>query len=170
MRKLLMITLILGMISVSTFAQRVAIVDVNDILENMSDYINAQKEIDKIAAEWQQEVAQEYDKIKSMYNKYQAEQILLSDDARRQREDEIVEKEKQVRELQKMKFGPEGELFRKRQELVSPIQDQVFSAIEEYATEKGYDLVLDRSSTAGILYTSGEYNKTDEIKRELGIR
>lgn len=170
MKKLSTLVLLVFATLTTTFSQRVAIVDVNDILTNMSQYSNAQKEIDKVAAEWQQEVAQEYDKIKSMYNKYQAEQVLLSDEARRQKEDEIVEKEKAVRELQKRRFGPEGDLFRKRQELVSPVQDMVFAAIEEYAAEKGLDLILDKSSSAGILYTSGEYNKTEEIKRRLDIK
>jgi len=170
MKKLILsIAFLVGITSLS-MAQRVAIVDVSDILENMTDYSNAQKEIDKIAAEWQQDIAQEYDKIKSMYNKYQAEQVLMSEENRKEREDEIMEKEKDVRDLQKRRFGPEGDLFRKRQELVSPIQDQVFAAIEEYAKDKGFDIILDKSSTAGILYTNGEFEKTDDIKRELGIR
>lgn len=151
----------------ASYAQRVAIVDVASILEDLSDYKNAQMEIDKVSAEWQQEIAQEYDKIKSMYNKYQAEQVLLSDEVRVQKENEIVEKEKEVRELQKRRFGQEGDLFRKRQELVSPIQDKVFAAIEEYATEKGFDLIFDKSSTGGILFTSGEFDKTEEIKRRI---
>ncbi len=150
-------------------AQRVALVDVNEILENLDDYQAAQNEIDKIAAQWRQEIAQEYDKIKSMYNKYQAEQVLLSDEVRTEREEEIMEVEKEVRELQKRKFGPEGDLFRRRQELVSPIQDQVYTAIEEYAKDKGYDIILDRSSAAGLLYSNDEYNKTAEIRRVLGI-
>lgn len=150
-------------------AQRVALVDVNEILENLDDYQAAQNEIDKIAAQWRQEIAQEYDKIKSMYNKYQAEQVLLSDEVRTEREEEIMEVEKEVRELQKRKFGPEGDLFRRRQELVSPIQDQVYTAIEEYAKDKGYDIILNRSSAAGLLYSNDEYNKTAEIRRVLGI-
>jgi len=170
MKKVITLCLLVFATVSTSIGQRVAIVDVSNVLESMADYDSAQKEIDKVAAEWQQEIAQEYDNIKSMYNKYQAEQVLLSDDVRRQKEDEIVDKEKQVRELQKRRFGPEGDLFRKRQELVSPLQDQVFAAIEEYASEKGFDLVLDKSGSAGILYTSGDYDKTEEVKRRLGIR
>ncbi len=151
-------------------AQRVAIVDVSTILESLPDYQSAQQEIDKIAAEWRQEISQEYDKIKSMYNKYQAEQVLLSDDVRTEREEEIIKKEEAVRELQRQRFGAEGDLFRKRQELVSPIQDRVFAAIEDYAQTKGYDIILDKSGAAGLLYANEEYDKTAEISRELGIR
>ena len=136
--------LLLGVIFLVPFhidAQRVAIVDINNILENMDDYQAAQNEIDQLSAKWRQDIAQEYDKIKSLYNKFQAEQVLLSQEARVEREDEIVSKEAEVRELQKRRFGPEGDLFRKRQELVSPIQDQVFSAIEEYAKIKGLSLI-----------------------------
>ena len=170
MKKIIVSCIALLIIGMSVHAQRVAIVDVQAVLEDMSDYLNAQKEIDKVAAAWQQEIAQEYDKIKSLYNKYQAEQVLLSDDQRKEREEEIVQKEKEVRELQKRRFGPEGDLFRKRQELVAPIQNEIFAAIEEYAENKGYDIILDKSSTAGILYTNGEYEKTEEIKRALGVR
>ncbi len=151
-------------------AQRVAIVDVSNILEGLTDYQAAQNEVDEISAKWRQEIAQEYDKIKSMYNKFQAEQVLLSDEVKIEREDEIVAKERQVRDLQKRRFGPEGDLFRKRQELISPIQDQVFTAIEQYAKIKGYDLIFDKAGAAGLLYANDEFDKTDEIKRELGIR
>jgi len=170
MKKLFFSLLIMGLFTTGIMAQRIAIVDVNDILSSMSAYEAAQAEIDKVAAEWEQSIAQEYDNIKSLYNKYQAEQVLLSDDIRKERENEIVAKEKNVRDLQKRRFGPEGDLFRKRQELVSPIQDQVFAAIEEFAKDKGYDIILDRSSSAGILFTSDDFDKTSEVKRELGIR
>lgn len=126
-------------------AQRVAVVDVSGILEDLPAYQQAQQEIDQIAAKWRQDIAQEYDKIKSMYNKYQAEQVLLSDEVKREREDEIMEKEKQVRDLQKRRFGPEGDLFQRRQELISPIQDEVFTAIQDYAQLKGFDLIFDKA-------------------------
>lgn len=151
-------------------AQKVAVVDINDVLESLPDYNKAQKELDDMAALWQQEIAQEYDKIKSLYNKFQAEQVLLSDDIKRQREEEIIAKEKDVRELQKRKFGPDGELFLKRQALVAPIQDTVYKAIEEYAGERGFDIILDKSGSAGIIFTNEEYDKTEIIKKRLGIR
>jgi len=153
--------------TISPFAQRTAIVDVNALLESVPEYQQAQQEIDRIAAVWQQEIAQEYDKIKSLYNKYQSEQVLLSDEARRQREDEIMNKEKEVRELQKQKFGAEGELFIKRQELIQPVQEKVFTAIQEYAEQRGYDIILDKSGGAGILYSNDEFDKTEDIRKRL---
>lgn len=158
------------MMALSIQAQRVAIVDVSGLLESLPSYAAAQGEIDKASAKWRQDISMEYDQIKSMYNKYQAEMVLLSEEVKIEREDEIMEKEKQVRELQKRRFGPEGDLFRKRQELVSPVQDEVFKAIEDYAKIKGYDLIFDKAGATGLLYSNEEYDKTEEIKRELGIR
>ena len=151
-------------------AQKVALVDINNILENLEDYQAAQNEIDQTSAKWRQDIAQEYDKIKSMYNKFQAEQVLLSAEAKVEREEEIIAKEAEVRSLQKRRFGPEGDLFRRRQELVSPIQDRVYSAIEDYAKIKGYDIIFDKAGSAGLIYVNDDYDKTKEIKRELGIR
>jgi outer membrane protein len=168
--KLLLTILTIALLSTFAEAQRVAIVDVTQILEDMPAYQQAQVEVDKVAAKWQQEISQEYDRIKSMYNKYQAEQVLLSEEVKTEREEEIMQKEKEVRELQKRRFGPDGDLFRKRTELVSPIQDEVFSAIESYAKLKTYDLIFDKAGAAGLLYANEEYDKTDEIRRELGIR
>lgn len=155
--------------SFSINAQRIAIVDVNAILSAMPEYTKAQDDIDVVAAKWRQEIAEEYDKIKSLYNKYQAEQVLLSDEAKTEKEEEIMELEKSVRKLQNARFGPEGDLFKQRQELVSPIQDKVFSAIENYAAEKGYDLIFDKAGAAGLLYTTDEFDKTSTIKRRLKI-
>jgi len=151
-------------------AQRIAIVDVNEVLENLPAYTKAQDEIDVIAKAWQQEIAQEYDKIKSSYNEYQAEQVLMTAEMKTKKEEDIMNKEKAVREMQKRKFGPEGELFVKRQELVQPIQEQVYEAIKAYAEERGYDLILDKSSNTGILFTSETYNKTADIKKRLNIQ
>ena len=170
MKKLLLLAFLNLAFFSYTQAQRAAIIDIDGILKDLPDFIKAQDEIDKIAAKWQQDIAQEYDKIKSMYNKYQAEQVLLSEEVRLEREEEIMEKEQQVRELQKRRFGPEGDLFRRRQELVSPIQDEVYTVIEEYAKLKGYDLIFDKTGAAGLIYANEEYDKTNEIRRELGIK
>ena len=139
----------------------------NRILESQEDYINAQSQLDQLASTWKREIEVEYDKIKGMYNRYQAEQVLLSDEVSRQREEEIISKEKQVREMQKEKFGPEGALFQRRQQLVQPIQDRVYSAIENYANEKGFDLIFDRSSASGIIFANERYDKTDDIIADL---
>jgi outer membrane protein len=153
--------------NVSANAQKFAFVDVQEILENIAEYQEAQAELDRLANQWRQEIAQEYDVIKGLYNRYQAEQVLLSEDARKQREDEITNKEKNVRDLQRERFGPEGALFKRRQELVQPIQERVYAAIEAYATERGYDFIFDRSSDSGMIFSNPLYNKTEDVIRRL---
>jgi outer membrane protein len=148
-------------------AQKIAVVDIAQVLDNMDDYKTAQDELNKIAEAWQQEIAIEQDKVKSMYNKYQAELVLLSDEMKKQKEDEIIAKEKEIRELQRTKFGPEGELFQKRQALVSPIQEKVYNTISEYANARGYDIILDKGGTSGIIFSNERYDKTEDIQRQL---
>ncbi len=153
------------LIAPSLSAQRIAIVDITRVLEEMPDYQAAQQELDNIAATWRQEIAKEYDQIKAMYNKYQAEQVLLTEDARRKKEEEIMEREKQVREMQREKFGPEGALFRKRQDLVQPIQERVYGAIKTYAEDRGYDFIFDKGGTSGLIFSNAEFDKTEDIIR-----
>ena len=144
-------------------AQKIAIVDITQVLNSLPNYKTAEDELAKVTAKWRSDIAQKQDVIKGMYNRYQAEQVLLSEDVRKQREEEIMNKEKEVREDQRVKFGPEGELFRKRQELIKPLQDKVYTAIERFATEKGYDLILDKSSSSGIIFSNATYDKTNSI-------
>ncbi len=151
-------------------AQKIAVVDINEVLSSMEEYQSAQAELDRVAAEWRQQIAQEFDKIKSMYNKFQAEQVLLSTEDKTKKEDEIIKKEGEVREMQKAKFGPEGALFKKRQEMVAPIQDKVFAAIEAYAAEKGFDIIFDKGGATGLLFTNAEYDKTTDLKKRLNIK
>jgi outer membrane protein len=145
-------------------AQRIAYVDLNAVLESLPEYQKAQESLDKIATQWRQEIAIEQDKIKGMYSKYQAEQVLLSDDMKKKREEEIMNKEKEVRELQRTKFGPEGALFKRREELVKPIQDKVYSAIQAYAEEKGFEFIFDKGSAAGMLFADKKFDKTEDLK------
>lgn len=166
-RKLALTSLFFLALSAYAGAQRIAIVDVTAVLESMPDYQKAQEQLDKIATAWRQEIAEEQDKIKGMYSKYQAEQVLLSDDMKKQHEDEIMKKEKDVREMQRQRFGPEGDLFKKREELVKPIQDKVYGAIESYATDKGYEFVFDKGSASGLLFSDKKNDKTDDIKALL---
>ena len=155
------------MIAFTANAQRIATVDINKILESLSEYQAAQKSLDDTAAKWQREINEEYDKIKGLYSRYQAESVLMSEEVRRQKEEEIMNKEKEVRELQKSKFGPEGALFKKRQELVRPVQDKVYEAIEDYANTKGFDFIFDKSGSAGIIFSNARFDKTDDILKEL---
>lgn len=162
------LTLALAIMSMAlTYAQRIAYVDVTDILESLPDYQKAQEQLDKIATQWRQEIAVEQDKIKGMYSKFQAEQVLLSEEMKKQREEEILNKEKEVRELQRQKFGPEGALFKKREELVRPIQERVFGAIQKYAEDRGYEFIFDKGSASGMLYADKRYDKTEDLKTQL---
>lgn len=154
-------------VAVFASAQKVAVVDIAYLLENMNEYQQAQNELDKIAEEWQQEIAMEHDKIKSMYNKYQAELVLMTDEMKTERENEIMEKEKEVRDMQRDRFGPEGALFQKRQSLVSPIQEKVFAAIQDFASTRDYDIIFDKGGTSGVIFSNETFDKTDDILRIL---
>lgn len=169
MKKLFVLLIAIAGLSFSSEAQRLAYVDVSNILTNMPEYAAAQRTLDQTAEKWKQEVDQEYAKIEEMYRRYQAEQVLLSDKARQQREDEIIEKEKQTRAMQQKYFGPEGSLFKKRQELVKPLQDKVYNAIQEYANDGNYDLIFDKSSGVNIIFANPQYDKTEDIMEKLGI-
>ena len=166
-KTLLLALLLIGFGATSIQAQKIASIDMERILGSITEYQDAQEELDQLAARWQQEINQQYDVIKGMYNRYQAEQVLLSDDQRQAREEEIINKEEEVRELQRQRFGPEGLLFQRRQELVRPIQDAVYEAVEEYASNRGYDFIFDRAGAAGIIFSNPEFDKTDDILRAL---
>lgn len=162
--------LIFTFMAFSINAQTIAVIDVNTILENMEDYKNAQKELDKVSEQYRQKVIIEQDKVKAMYNEYEAESVLMTEEMKRNKEDLIVAKEKEIREMQRGYFGPEGELFQKRQELVQPIENKVFAAITEYTQERSIDLVFDKSSSQGLIFVADKYNKTEDIKKKLGIK
>ena len=165
---LLAVLAVFGMGAASNLsAQKIAVVDVERIMNSITEYQDAQKSLDDLAAKWRQDINQEYDVIKGMYNKYQAEQVLLSEEQRGAREQAIIDKETAVRELQKNRFGPEGALFQRRQELVKPIQDAIYEAIQSYADTRGYDIIFDRAGSAGIIFSKDTFDKTDDILREL---
>lgn len=166
-RKIFSIAAFALALTFSAAAQRIAYVDVTAILESMPDYQKAQEALDKVATQWRQEIAQEQDKIKGLYSKYQAEQVLLNEEMKKQREEEIMNKEKEVRELQRRKFGPEGDLFKKREELVKPIQERVYNAITKFAEDKGFEYIFDKGSSSGMLYADKKNDKTEEIKNVL---
>jgi len=155
--------LLLSLPLIST-AQRLAYVDVNAILESMPEYQKAQESLDKLATQWRQEIAKQQDEVKGMYSKYQAEQVLMSEDMKKKREEEIMNKEKEVREAQRIKFGPEGALFKKREELVKPIQDRVYNAITQFAEEKGFEFIFEKGSASGMLFADPKYDKTEDVK------
>lgn len=169
MKKLIMMLILVGTTSLG-FSQKFAYVDTEYILENIPDYQEAQEELDKLSIDWQKQLERRYAEIDKMYKNYQAEQILLTEDMKTKREDEIIKKEKEAKEYQKTKFGVDGELFQKRKELVKPIQDKVYKAISEIANLKALGVVFDKSSALTMLYTNPKYNISDDVLKKLGYK
>ncbi len=150
-------------------AQRYCIVDSKYILDKMVEYKDAQTRLDKLSQEWQQEIDNKMAEVDKMYKSYVAERAMLSDDVRRKREDEILAKEKSIKELQKQRFGYEGDLFKRRQELVKPVQDKVYNAVQKYASTKGYEMVLDKAGGVTLFYADPKLDKSEDVLKLLGI-
>lgn len=170
MKKLLVMLAVLMLPLGLALAQKYAFVDTEYILNNIPNYKAAQDQLDKISQEWQKEIESKYAEIEKMYRDYQAERVLLAEDMRRQREEAIVNKEKDVKELQKNYFGQDGALYKKRQELVQPIQDEIYKAIKDLATESGYAAIFDTSSGPTLIYTNPRYDISDEVLQKLGYK
>src|ERR1700677_1652839 len=154
MKKALFSLLLILAIAPAVYAQQqhYCIIDSKYILDKMTDYKDAQTKLDNISKTWQEEIDNRMAEVDKMYKGYQAEKPMLSDDMRRKRKDEIVAKEKTVKDLQKQRFGSEGELFKKRQEFIKPIQDRVFNAVQKMASGKGFDIVLDKAGGISVFY------------------
>lgn len=170
MKKLTLVFVLFALSVVSVYAQRFAYVDTKYILDKMPEYVKAQTLLDQQAAQWQKEIDAKNDLLNKMYSKYDAEAFLLSDDLKKQREDEILKTENEVQELQKQRFGYEGDLFKKRQELIQPIQDKVFDATQKIAEQRAYDFVFDKASGgATLFYTNPKYDISEEVLKKLGL-
>lgn len=169
MKKIFFI-LSLALATFSVQAQKFAYVDSDYILERVPEYQSAQEQLDKLSLNWQEEIESYYSEIDQLYKKYQADQILLTQDMKAKREAEIINKEKEVKELQRKRFGPDGDLYTKRQELVKPIQDKIFNAIQDMATEKRYAVVFDKSSELIMLFSDPDFDKSDDILEMLGYK
>lgn len=168
MKKYILIAIML--FSVAAFSQKFGYVNTEYILNNIPNYEKAQQQIDLISVEWQKEIEAKFADIDRMYKEFQAEKVLLTEEMRIKREDEIIKKEKEAKELQKRYFGKDGDLFKKRQELVKPIQDEVFNAIKELAVEGNYAVIFDSSGGMNMLYTDPKYDKSDDILKKLGYK
>lgn len=150
------------------WAQKYAYVDTEYILDNIPEYKDAQNQLDELALEYQQEIESEYAEIQKMYTNLQAEAVLMPDDIREKREAEIKDAENKVKELQNDRFGVGGDLFDKREELVRPIQEKIYNAIEEIATEKNYAFVFDKAGSLTILFSNNKYDISDDILDKVG--
>lgn len=169
MKKMFWGLLLLMMSAVSAQAQKYCIIDSKYILEKIVDYRDAQTKLDQFSKTWQTEIDNRMQEVDRMYKAYQAERAMLSDDMRKKREEEIVAKEKAAKDLQKKYFGYEGDLFRKRQELVKPIQDRVYNAVQKMAANKAYDMVLDKAGGVTLFYADPKLDRSDDVLKILGI-
>lgn len=152
----------------SAFGQKVGYVDSEYILGKMPEYGEAQKQLDAISAEWQQQIEKRYQLINQMYKDLEAEEILLTDDMKQKRMLEIQEKEAEALEFQKEKFGVDGDLFRERQKLIKPIQEKVYKSIKDVSRASGYAIMMDKAGSTTLIYTNPKYNKSDAVLKELG--
>jgi len=170
MKKILFAVICFVMISATAEAQKYAIIDTRYILDKMSDYKTAQKQLDDVAGQWQREIDAQQADLDKMYKDFEAEQVMLSDDLKKKREDQLFNKEKALRDQQRKRFGFEGDLFKKRQELIKPIQDKVYNAVQRMAVQRGYDFVLDKSEGITIIFADPKLDKSEDILKELGVR
>lgn len=152
------------------FAQKFACVDSEYILSNMPEYKQAQKELDDLSVQWQREVESKFQAIDKLYKAFQAESVLLPEELKSKKENEIIAAEKEAKDLQKQRFGNTGDLTKKRSELVKPIQDKIYNAIEKIAQEKSYSIIFDKASGATILYVDAKTDVSDLILAELGYK
>lgn len=157
-------------LSVFSYAQKFACVDTEYILNNMPEYKQAQKELEEVSLQWQKDVENKLAEVDRMYRSYQAEALLLPEDLKTKRENEIVAAEREAKALQKQRFGSEGDLAKKRSELIKPIQDKIYNAIEKIAKEKNYSVMLDKASGATILFIDSKTDVSDLVLAELGYK
>jgi len=168
MKKIIFSVFMLAGLAFNAQAQRFCIVDMEYILNQLPEYTNAQAQIDELAETWKQEIEAEFQAIEQAYIKFQAEQVLMTDQMKQQKIEEIENLEKSAKQTQQKRFGPEGDLFKKRQELIKPIQDKIYEKIDLYAEEKSYEVIFDKSSAGiSILYIGERMDKSDDILRYL---
>ncbi len=169
-KKIIGVVALLVMMASTAFAQRFAYVDTEYILKHIPEYLAAQKQLDALSVQWQEEVDNRFAEIEKLYKSYQEDQVLLSEEMRRKREDEIVGKEREAREFQRQKFGFEGDLFQERIKLVQPIQERVAKAIQTIATDQSLDIILDKGSEVTFLYANPRLDRSNDVITRLGYK
>ena len=170
MKKIIFLISIVFLAAGMGLAQKYAFVDTEYILDRIPSYKAAQDQLDKLATDWQEEIEGMYETVEKMYKDFQAEKVLLTEEMKTKKEEEIIQQEKIVRDLQQKYFGQDGNLFKKRQELIKPIQDEVYRAVKEIASEGNYAVIFDTASGANMLYTNPKYDKSDEVLEKLGYK
>ena len=155
---------------VAVNAQKHAFIDTEYIMENIPAFTAAQEQLDQLSSQYQKELESMHAEVEQMYKDYQSESVLLSEDMKRKREDVIITKEKEYKQLQRKYFGPNGDLFQKRQGLVKPIQDDIFNAVQEIATEGSYAVIFDKAGGTTLFFTNPRYDLSDQVLQKLGYK
>lgn len=170
MKQFVILAICVFMMGATSQAQRYAIIDTKYILDKIPEYKDAQKKLDELSGMWQREIDQKQAELDQMYRNFEAEQVMLSEQLKKKREDELFNKEKELRDLQKRRFGFEGDLFKKRQELIKPIQDKVYNAVQKLAVARQYDFILDKSEGITVIFADPKLDKSDDVLREIGVK
>ena len=170
MKKIILTLTTLILFSGITFAQKFGFIDSGYILENIPAFRAAQEQLNQLSAQYQKELEAMHAEIEQMYQDFQSESVLLSEDMKRKREDVIISKEKDYKQLQRKYFGPEGDLYQKRQALVQPIQEDIFNAVQEIANEGSYAVIFDKSGGTTLFYTNPRYDLSDQVLQKLGYK
>ena len=168
MKKIILILIVAIGASIGVSAQKFALIDMEYILKNIPSYEMANEQLNQVSQTWEKEVNELSKEAENMYKNYQSEMVFLSDEQKKKREEEIVLKEKEVTETRYKYFGPEGELYKKRQSLMRPIQEDVYNAVKAVATEKGYQTIFDRASSQSIVFASPSIDVSNEVLAKLG--
>ncbi len=168
MKKSILLSVLLFAFSMMANAQRFALIDMEYILKNIPAYERANEQLDQVSKKWQSEVETLSNEAQKLYKNYQSETVFLSAEQKTKRENEIVEKEKAAGELKRKYFGPEGELFKKRESLIKPIQDEIYNAVKSIAETKGYSAIIDRASATSIIFASPQIDISNEVLSKLG--
>lgn len=170
MKKIMLTCFSLIILVAASFAQRYGIVDTKYILDKMPEYKEAQKKLDQFSMQWQKEIDDKQAALDKMYKDFDAEQVMLSEELKKKREDELFVREKELRDLQRKRFGFEGDLFKRRQELVKPVQDKVYNAIQKIAVNKGFDFILDKSEGITVIFADPKLDRSEDVLKELGVK
>ena len=168
MKKLFTLLCLLMIMGAQSMAQKFALVDMEYILKNIPAYERASEQLNQVSKKWQAEVDALTEEAQTLYKNYQSEAVFLSTEQKTKKEEEIVAKEKEAAELKKKYFGPEGELFKKRESLMKPIQDEIYNVVKELAEQKSYSVVVDRASATSIIFASPRIDISNEVLAKLG--
>lgn len=170
MKKIVFTLIAIVGLAIAANAQKFAFIDTEYIMANIPAYMAAQNQLDQLSSQYQKELESMHAEIEQMYKDFQAESVLLSEDMKRKREDVIITKEKDYKTLQRKYFGPSGDLFKKRQGLVKPIQDDIFNAVQEISNDGSYAVIFDKAGGTTLFFTNPKFDLSDQVLQKLGYK